>query len=56
LISGSEGHVLFIPRRNPAFLVGKTLNKVDFETDFSIALKNSVINYSTIAKYLKKIT
>ena len=35
LLPGADGHVLFLPRRNPAFLVGKALHKVDSETDFS---------------------
>lgn len=48
------GHVFFIPRRNPAFLVGKALHKVDAEADFSAALKESVVDYSTISKYLRK--
>lgn len=54
LLPGAEGHVLFIPRRNPAFLVGKALHKVDADTDFSAALKESVVDYSTIGKYLRK--
>ena len=54
LIPGAEGHVLFVPRRNPAFLVGKALHKVDSETDFSAALKESLIDYGTIGRYLKK--
>jgi len=37
LLPGADGHVLFLPRRNPAFLVGKALHKVDSETDFSAA-------------------
>lgn len=53
LLPGAEGHVLFIPRRNPAFLVGKALHKVDAETDFAAALKESVIDYSTIGEYLR---
>jgi len=54
LIPGAEGHVIFVPRRNPAFLVGKALHKVDSETDFSAALKESLVDYGTIGRYLKK--
>lgn len=54
LIPGADGHVLFIPRRNPAFLVGKALHKVDSETDFPAALKESLVDYSTIGRYLRK--
>ena len=54
LIPGADGHVLFVPRRNPAFLVGKALHKVDSETDFPATLKESLVNYSTIGKYLRK--
>ena len=54
LIPGAEGHVLFVPRRNPAFLVGKALHKVDSETDFSAVLKESLVDYSTIGRYLRK--
>ena len=54
LIPDADGHVLFVPRRNPAFLVGKALHKVDSETDFPAALKKSVTDYSTIGKYLRK--
>jgi len=54
LLSGVDGHVLFIPRLNSAFLVGKALQKVNSETDFPDALKKSVIDYSTIGQYLKK--
>ena len=53
-IPGADGHVLFIPRRNLDFLVGKALHKVDSETDFSTALKESVVDYSTIGQYLRK--
>ena len=51
LIPGVEGHVILIPRRTPAFLVGKALHKVDSETDFYAALKESVVDYSTIGRY-----
>jgi|KNS10NT17metaT_FD_contig_31_2236960_length_514_multi_1_in_0_out_0_1 hypothetical protein len=34
LIPGADDHVLFVPRRNTAFLVGKALHKVDSKTDF----------------------
>jgi len=54
LIPSAEGYLLFVPRRNPAFLVGKALHKVDSETDFSAALKESLVDYSTIGRYLKK--
>jgi hypothetical protein len=36
LIPGAEGHILFIPRRNPAFLVEKASHKVDSETNFLV--------------------
>ena len=39
LIPGADGHVLFIPRRNPAFLVGKALQKVDSKTDFPVIVE-----------------
>ncbi len=54
LIPGADGHVLFVPRRNPAFLVGKALHKVNSETDFPAALKESLVDYSTIGRYLRK--
>ena len=54
LIPGADGHVLFVPRRNAAFMVGKALHKVDSETDFPAALKESLVDYSTIGRYLKK--
>jgi len=54
LIPDADEHVLFVPRRNPIFLVGKALHKVDSETDFPAALKESVVDYSTIGKYLRK--
>ena len=55
LIPGADGHVLLIPRRNPGFLVGKTLQKVDIETDFSATLKESVFDYSTIEIWVEEM-
>lgn len=40
----------FVPCRNLAFLVPKALHKFDFETDFHKALKESVVDFSTISK------
>ena len=55
LIPGAEGHVLLIPRQNPAFLAGRALNKISSETDFPAALKESIFDdYGTIGTYLKK--
>ena len=54
LIPGVEGHVIFLPRRNTAFMVGKALQKVDSETDFTMALKDSLMDYSTIGRYLRE--
>jgi hypothetical protein len=42
LIPGVDGDVLFIPIRNPAFLVGKAFQNIDAEIDFPSALKESV--------------
>ena len=49
LIPGADGHVLFVPRRNPAFLVGKALHKVDSETDFPAEILENY--YDFLYKY-----
>lgn len=54
LIPDAEGHIIFIPCRNPAFLVGKALAKVNTETDFLGALKKSITDYAIIRRYLRK--
>jgi len=54
LIPGADGHVLFIPRRNTAFLLGRALTKVEGQTELTEALKQSLIDdYGIIATYLK---
>jgi len=54
LVPGADGHVLFIPRRNAAFVAGKALHKVNAETNFPEALKSSLVDFTTIGQYLKK--
>ena len=53
IVPGVDGHILFVPRRMPAFLVGKALQKVDSDTEFTPALIKSLTDYKIIWEYLR---
>ena len=53
LLPGADGHAIFVPRRNPAFFLGKAMHKLDSEIDFPAALKDIIADYKTIGTYLK---